>query len=691
MGDAGLAASWANEVALLTQIAVRVVVVHGGGPALSRTLARLGIESTFVDGHRITTRESAEVAEMVLSGRINKEVVSLLARAGARAIGLSGTDARILTTRPLRPAGRDLGFVGEVESVETELLQLLLENGYTPVLSSTAEDGEGQPWNINADLVAGTVAAALNAARLVFLSDVAGLLDNGAAVPAISSGAARRLLEGSEITGGMRPKLQGALSALEGGVPEVLLADGRVTGALTRALGSHDDSGTRLVPGSGALPREIAGSSRRALSERTLADSTSTGLSESFDSPPWAGTLAERGGACVMGTYARYPIEIASGSGCRVRDSAGRSYLDFVSGIAVNGLGHGHPAVVRALRAASEGMLHTSNLYWTEPMVHLAERLTAASGMERAFYCNSGAEAIETALKVARKARPGRSRIVVFERSFHGRTLGALSATIQPSYQDPFRPLLPGIVSIPFGDFEASSGSIDEQTAAVLVEPVQGEGGVRPAPPSFLAHLRKLCDRTGALLFLDEVQTGIGRTGSFFAYQREPVLPDGVACAKGLAAGLPMGALLARGEAASALGKSEHGSTFGGGPFVSVVALAVIDTVLAPGFLGEVRSKGEHLGARLRALAGEYPALVTQVRGCGLMWGLVLGGEYAADLVGELHAAGLLTVPAGKDVLRLLPPLTVSLAEIDEGAALLGSVLRSFTARHASEIGQSPS
>ncbi len=393
------------------------------------------------------------------------------------------------------------------------------------------------------------------------------------------------------------------------------------------------------------------------------------------DQDAWAGTLEARGGTCLMPTYARYPVELARGHGCRLVDSSGKEYLDFAAGIAVNALGHGHPALVRALRTAAGGLLHVSNLYWTEPMVRLAERLTAVAGMDRVFFCNSGAEAVETALKVARRARPGRPKIVVFDRSFHGRTLGALSATAQAQYREGFAPLLSGFETVPFGAFEATSSAVDESTAAVLVEPIQGEGGVRPTPSGWLEHLRSLCDRAGSLLVLDEVQCGVGRTGTFFAYQGEGIVPDAVATAKALASGLPMGALLTRGEAADALGPGQHGSTFGGGPLVASVAHAVLDVVLRDGFLDGVREKGAYLGKRLDAVVAQHP-IALEARGRGLMWGIALDGPHAGDVVSVLHELGMLTVPAGKDVLRLLPPLVITRDEIDEGVALLDRALK---------------
>jgi acetylornithine aminotransferase len=364
-------------------------------------------------------------------------------------------------------------------------------------------------------------------------------------------------------------------------------------------------------------------------------------------------------------------VELVSGTGCRVVDSEGREYLDFVAGIAVSALGHAHPAVVDALRRGAGGLIHVSNLYWTEPMVRLAERLTAAAGMERAFFCNSGAEAVEAALKLGRKARPGRSGIVCFEGGFHGRTLGALSVTARPRYQDPFRPLLPGVTVLPFGE----PVTLDERTALVIVEAVQGEGGMRPAPPGWLAHLREACDRAGALLVLDEVQSGMGRTGTLFAYQGEGVLPDAVTAAKALAGGLPMGALLVRGDAATAFEPGDHASTFGGGPLVASVALAVLGVVLGDGFLDGVAGRGERLAAGLAALAAGT-AGIAGVRGRGLMQGLVLSEPRAAEVVADLHRLGLLTCPAGPDVVRFVPPLIVSDAEIDEALALVARAVR---------------
>jgi predicted acetylornithine/succinylornithine family transaminase len=372
--------------------------------------------------------------------------------------------------------------------------------------------------------------------------------------------------------------------------------------------------------------------------------------------------------AAVLPTYARYDVTFVSGEGCRLTAADGRTYLDFVAGIAVNALGHCHPAVTAAAHAQLDRLWHTSNLYWTEPMLGLAERLSRRIGGGQTFFCNSGAEAIEAGLKYARKAT-GKSGIIALDRSFHGRTLGALSVTGQPAKQAGFGPLVPDVRFAALNDAESLAAAAgDGEIACILLEPVQGEGGINPATPEFLSSAADLARGCGALLLFDEIQCGLGRTGFFFAFEQLGVRPDLVALAKGLANGLPIGALVVPDETARGFVPGDHASTFGGNPVACAAACAVVDAI-DDELLGSVRALGERLRAGLEGLAA-----VTEVRGRGLMLGCELAGP-AADAVAACLERGLLVCPAGERVLRLTPPLVVTEAEVDEALGILGEVL----------------
>lgn len=382
----------------------------------------------------------------------------------------------------------------------------------------------------------------------------------------------------------------------------------------------------------------------------------------------------------LLGVYKPAAPVFVGGHGCELIAEDGRWYLDFTSGIGVNALGYGAPEVQAAVRAAVEtGLIHTSNLFRTRPAEALAARLVAASFPSQVFFCNSGAEANEAAFKFARRrARraggDGKVEIVAFNGSFHGRLFGALAATDRPAYRAPFEPLMPGVHFAPVGDLEAVERLLAAGTvAAVIVEPVQGEGGVRPVAAEFLAGLGALCDRYEAALIFDEVQCGLGRTGELFAFQSAGVVPDMLTLAKPLAGGLPMGATLVGERMAAAVEPGDHATTFGGGPFVASVALAVFERVSAAAFLAEVQAKGEWLAQRLAVLAATRPA-VREVRGCGLMWGVELETE-AAPVVSAALERGLLILTAGTNVLRLLPPLVIGRRDLERGIAVLEEVL----------------
>jgi predicted acetylornithine/succinylornithine family transaminase len=383
-------------------------------------------------------------------------------------------------------------------------------------------------------------------------------------------------------------------------------------------------------------------------------------------------------GKYIATTYARYPIALVRGEGCRVWDADGKAYLDFVAGIAVCALGHSHPRLVRVITAQAQRLLHVSNLYHIEPQARLAELLCRHSFADRAFFCNSGAEANEAALKLARKYAKerfssDRTEVITMRGSFHGRTLATVTATAQEKYHKGFEPLVPGFRYVPFNDLRAVELAVDARTAAILVEPIQGEGGVQAAADGYLAGLRRFCDERGVLLIFDEVQTGLGRTGTLFAYQQAGVAPDILTLAKALAGGIPMGAMLAREEVMAAFSPGSHAATFGGNPFASAVALETLNTILEEDLPGRAARLGARILDRLRALQARLP-VIRALRGRGLLIGIEVAAD-AKAIVATCMERGLLILTAGDDVLRLVPPLILSEAEADEGLAILEGVL----------------
>jgi acetylornithine/N-succinyldiaminopimelate aminotransferase len=379
--------------------------------------------------------------------------------------------------------------------------------------------------------------------------------------------------------------------------------------------------------------------------------------------------------SALLGVYQR-DVTLVRGRGARVEDDQGREYLDFAAGIGVAGLGHGDRRVVAAIRRQAGELIHASNLFHTRPASELAERLTALAFPSRAFLCNSGTEAVEAAIKFARRVgHPhGRHELVAFEGSFHGRTLGALSLTWTRRYREPFEPLLPGVRFCPWQDLEALAAAVGPKTAAVVIEPVQGEGGVRPATPEFLRGVEQVCRDAGALLIVDEVQCGLGRTGALFAHLESGVAPDVMTLAKPLGGGLPIGAVLLRETHAAALQPGDHGSTFGGNPVAAAAALAMLERLTGPAFLDRVERRGIQLRRGLKRLARKHPSRVAEVRGRGLMLGVQLRSE-AGPLLAALARRGALATSAGTDVLRLLPPLVIGAGEVRQFLEILDAAL----------------
>ncbi len=389
------------------------------------------------------------------------------------------------------------------------------------------------------------------------------------------------------------------------------------------------------------------------------------------------GALIEKGQKFVMNTYGRLPMALVKGKGTWVWDEEGKVYLDFVTGLAVNSLGHGHPAVVRAIQNQAEEILHTSNLYWIPQQVALAEKLVNNSFAHKVFFCNSGAEANEGAIKLARKYAkenygPDKTEILTLVNSFHGRTLATLTATGQPKYQEGYAPLPAGFSYVPINDGEQLAEKMNEKVAALIIEPIQGEGGVIPAEKEFLIKARELCEQYNALLIFDEVQVGMGRTGKLFAYEHSGVEPDIMTLAKALGCGVPIGAVLATEKVAAAFKPGDHASTFGGNPLATAVGCAVMDVLTAEGFLQDVQRKAESFRRKLQKLADKYET-GEPIRGEGFILGWPID-RLGPEIVAAAQAKGLLINFAGGKVLRFLPPLTVSEEELDQGIQILDQI-----------------
>jgi acetylornithine/N-succinyldiaminopimelate aminotransferase len=379
--------------------------------------------------------------------------------------------------------------------------------------------------------------------------------------------------------------------------------------------------------------------------------------------------------ASVLPTYNRASVSFERGHGARVYTATGEDYLDFGAGVAVTSCGHTHPALIAALTEQAQKIWHTSNIYQMPGQERLAKRLIELTFADTMFFCNSGAEAMECAIKMARKhfaakGQPERYHILTFDGAFHGRTIATVAAGGQEKYIEGFGPKAPGFVKLPFGDHAALEAAITPEVAAILIEPVQGEGGIRPVPPQCLRGLRDLCDKHGMLLIFDEIQCGVGRTGKLFAHEWLGVTPDIMAIAKGIGGGFPLGACLATEAAASGMLAGTHGSTYGGNPLATAVGAAVLEVVTAPGFLENVQAQAIHLKQKLARLKDEHPTVIEDIRGEGLMMGIKCRVPNTALQAAALENK-LLTIAAGDNVVRLLPPLVITRSDVDEAIAKL--------------------
>lgn len=394
---------------------------------------------------------------------------------------------------------------------------------------------------------------------------------------------------------------------------------------------------------------------------------------------PMTEPLIQRGQRAFVPNYRQLPVVLAGGEGARLVDVDGNRYIDLAAGIAVSSLGYGHPRLTQAVQEQAGKLLHASNIVWNEPAIRAAELLVQRSFGEKVFFCNSGAEANEAMLKLARKIfhdrGEGRFEIIAAERSFHGRTMATITCTGQEKYRVGFEPLLPGVRHVPYGDLGALEAAVTERTAAILLEPVQGEGGVRVPPPGYLRGVRELCNKHGCLMLLDEVQSGIGRTGTLFAYEQEGFVPDMMSVAKGVAGGLPLGAMVTTSALAEHLTPGSHGSTYGGNPVACAAAAVVLEEVSQPAFLSRVRELGDHLHARLSAMQRTHKRVVAEARGRGLWAGLELVVD-GSQLPRRALQSGLILNVIGGRIVRISPPLVIDQDTLEEGLDKLEELLK---------------
>lgn len=643
----------ASEMAALAGSA-RFILVHGGGVQVTDISRKLGLEPIFRDGVRMTSEPEMGVVDMVLAGSVNKALVRSLSACGVRAVGVSGADGGLVTGRSVDGQSR----TGVVSGVDRDLLDVLLDADYLPVLCSVATDPSGKALNINADELAFAVAAETACDDLLFVSDVPGVMKGQQVLRTLGRDQAEREIASGTIQGGMVPKVRACLEAIGKGVGRVVIGDYRGSGDLARLLSG--EKGTGIVGGPGAASAAAPAPARLVR------------------------------GAPFAKCFPEELLVLARGQGVRLEDVSGKSYLDFAGGIAVNALGYGRRDLARVAAAQMRKLVHVSNLYTTEPALELAVKLVSSGPFAAVQYQSSGTEANEAALKYARlhalrTKGPGHHRFLSFTGSFHGRTMGALSCTPTPKYQEPFVPLVPGTAVCAYNDIAALRATLDRTFAGVIVEVVQGEGGLDAMTPEFAAELNSLCRRHGVILIADEVQTGLSRTGVLYASSLVGLVPDLVTLAKPLAAGLPLAAVLLPAKVNDLIHAGEHGSTFAGGPVTTAVALAMWEHITDPALIASVGERGASLARMLEGLARELPGL-GRVKGRGLLRGIEVtaaslrDGTSGADLMGALvtdaREAGLLVLRSGSNVLRLAPPLVITEEELLEGVGILKAVLQ---------------
>lgn len=636
MIDEGLKQQVMEDIVLLWLIGVKIVLVHGGGPEINDLMNKLGKKPNFVDGLRVTDKETVDIVQMVLAGKVNKTLVNLLEMKGGKAIGLSGMDGKLIEATV---KDEKLGYVGEITKVHIDPITDILEKGYIPVVSTLGCDSEGNTYNINGDTAAAYIAGALRAERLIMMTDIAGILrdrnDPSSLITEISISEAEKLHKDGVISDGMIPKVNCCIEALRKGVKNVVIMDGRVPHSILMELLTNEGAGTMFTE------------------KRNMC-------------------VKEKDASYIAGTYNRFPVVLSHGKGSLIWDENGKEYIDMGSGIGVTSFGIADDKWHDAVSEQSGKLQHTSNLYYTEPCTTLAEKLCEKTGMSKVFFSNSGAEANECAIKVARKYAAEKkgsdcNTIVTLKNSFHGRTLTTLAATGQEHYHELYQPLTPGFVSIDVSNiYELEAVGASRKIAAVMIECIQGEGGVNTIDKAFINEVADYAEKHDVLIIVDEVQTGNGRTGKLYSYMNYGIKPDIVTTAKGLAGGLPLGATLLGEKVKDVLGHGDHGSTFGGNPVCCAAAISILDRI-DDKMLGEVSEKSKYLFDTFSNAKG-----IESVSGMGLMIGLKTVRP-AFDVVKECMENGVLCLTA-KDKVRLLPALNIPMDVLRKAADIIKSV-----------------
>lgn len=634
-----------EDVLFLSEVGIYPVLVHGGGPLITSMLKEKGIIAEFHNGLRITSKESFDTIKEALVDRINKSICSSIASLGGIARTLSGYDDGFISGEKIavKDCDIDLGYVGEITCVNANMLKSIVEKKNIPVISPIARDvnDDSVYYNINADSAASAVAAAVGAEKIVFISDTHGIQVENRLVSSLTETRAQELIASNVIKGGMIPKAKACIDALRGGVRKAHIISGLNTHALLLEIFTDEGVGTEIFRDKGA---QFSTDDVMAVFDRH-----------------------------VIANYTRLHIVPIRGKGSYLWDCTGKKYIDFFPGWAVSGLGHCHPKVVKAIKEQAEQLFHVANNFYIEPQGRLAGLIADNSFGGKCFFCNSGAEAVESAIKLARlHSQEGKYRIVSMENSFHGRTLGAISATGQPKYHKGF-PIAEGFDYVPFNDIESIKKSVSEQTCAVMVEVVQGEGGINIASKEYMVALRELCTEQGVLLIIDEVQTGMGRTGKYFGYQHYGIEPDIITLAKALGGGAAIGAIEAKPEIAESMKPGTHASTFGGNPLATSAGIAVFEAIEEENLLEHAVEMGNFFAKRLQDIA-EKRSFVKAVRHLGLMIGVELDIP-GSDIVSKLLEQGVIINCTHDTVLRLIPAMTVSMNTAEQGLDIIEKVL----------------